>query len=140
MQCTNPCKEIRQLAFSAMQSSLLSPELTHAGAQEWTAIFSGVLFPLIQMLLRPEVFSLDRDGMGEMRIQAASLLCKVFLQYFVLLSQWEGMLDLWVRLIDIMDRLMNSGQGDTLVSHVDRFSNTRTLNDNRNRRRLFGRT
>ncbi|KAG6071541.1 hypothetical protein E4U15_007434 [Claviceps sp. LM218 group G6] len=118
MQCTNPCKEIRQLAFSAMQSSLLSPELTHAGAQEWTAIFSGVLFPLIQMLLRPEVFSLDRDGMGEMRIQAASLLCKVFLQYFVLLSQWEGMLDLWVRLIDIMDRLMNSGQGDTLEEAV----------------------
>ncbi|KAG6054890.1 hypothetical protein E4U32_006633 [Claviceps aff. humidiphila group G2b] len=118
MQCTNPCKEIRQLAFSAMQSSLLSPELTHAGAQEWTAIFSGVLFPLIQMLLRPEVFSLDRDGMGEMRIQVASLLCKVFLQYFVLLSQWEGMLDLWVRLIDIMDRLMNSGQDDTLEEAV----------------------
>ncbi|KAG6022171.1 hypothetical protein E4U19_005205 [Claviceps sp. Clav32 group G5] len=110
--------EIRQLAFSAMQSSLLSPELTYAGAQEWTAIFSGVLFPLIKMLLRPEVFSLDRDGMGEMRIQAASLLCKVFLQYFVLLSQWEGMLDLWVRLIDIMDRLMNSGQGDTLEEAV----------------------
>ncbi|KAG6070005.1 hypothetical protein E4U16_007218 [Claviceps sp. LM84 group G4] len=117
-QCTNPCREIRQLAFSAMQSSLLSPELTHAEAQEWTAIFSGVLFPLIKMLLRPEVFSLDRDGMGEMRIQAASLLCKVFLQYFVLLSQWEGMLDLWVRLIDIMDRLMNSGQGDTLEEAV----------------------
>ncbi|KAG6020857.1 hypothetical protein E4U40_005785 [Claviceps sp. LM458 group G5] len=117
-QCTNPCREIRQLAFSAMQSSLLSPELTYAGAQEWTAIFSGVLFPLIKMLLRPEVFSLDRDGMGEMRIQAASLLCKVFLQYFVLLSQWEGMLDLWVRLIDIMDRLMNSGQGDTLEEAV----------------------
>lgn len=68
------------------------------------------------MLLKPEVFSVDRDGMGEMRIQAASLLCKVFLQYLVLLSEWDGMLDLWVKLIDIMDRLMNSGQGDTLVS------------------------
>ncbi|KAG5981365.1 hypothetical protein E4U55_003007 [Claviceps digitariae] len=117
-QCTNPCKAIRQLAFSAMQRSLLSPELTHADAEEWTAIFSSVLFPLIHMLLRPEVFSVDRDGMGEMRIQAASLLCKVFLQYLVLLSKWEGMLELWVGLIEIMDRLMNSGQGDTLEEAI----------------------
>lgn len=98
-----------------MQSSLLSPELTHADAQEWTAIFGKVLFPLIHVLLRPEIFSIDREGMGEMRIQAASLLCKVFLQYLVLLSKWDGTVDLWVRLIDIMDRLINSGQGDTLV-------------------------
>lgn len=58
-----------------------------------------------------------------MRVQAASLLCKVFLQYLVLLSKWDGMLDLWVKIIDIMDRLMNSGQGDSLVSsfaQVDR--------------------
>lgn len=54
--------------------------------------------------------------MSEMRVQAASLLCKVFLQYLVLLSEWEGMLDLWLKLVDIMDRLKNSGQGDSLVS------------------------
>lgn len=54
--------------------------------------------------------------MSEMRVQSASLLCKVFLQYMVLLSEWEGMLDLWVKIVDIMDRLMNSGQGDSLVS------------------------
>ncbi|KAG6001207.1 hypothetical protein E4U21_004613 [Claviceps maximensis] len=118
IQCTNPCKAIRHLAFSAMQTSLLSPELTHTDAEEWTAIFSSVLFPLIQMLLRPEVFSADRDGMGEMRIQAASLLCKVFLQYLVLLSKWDGMLELWIRLIETMDHLMNSGQGDTLEEAV----------------------
>ncbi|KAG6017343.1 hypothetical protein E4U54_007511 [Claviceps lovelessii] len=117
-QCTNPCKAIRQLSFSAMQRSLLSPELTFADAEEWTAIFSSVLFPLIHMLLRPEVFSLDRDGMSEMRIQAASLLCKLFLQYLVLLTKWDGMLELWVRIIEIMDRLMNSGQGDTLEEAV----------------------
>jgi brefeldin A-resistance guanine nucleotide exchange factor 1 len=49
-------------------------------------------------------------------VQAASLLSKVFLQYLVVLSEWEGMLDLWVKIIEIMDRLMNSGQGDSLVS------------------------
>jgi brefeldin A-resistance guanine nucleotide exchange factor 1 len=74
-----------------------------------------VLFPLILRLLKPEVFSTDRDGMSETRVQVASLLCKVFLQYLVLLSKWDGMLDLWLRIIEIMDRLMNSGQGDSLV-------------------------
>lgn len=99
-----------------MQRSLLSPEVTLTDAKEWTAIFGKVLFPLIQRLLKPEVFSSDKDGMSEMRVQSASLLCKVFLQYLVLLSGWDGMLDLWIKIIDIMDRLKNSGQGDSLVS------------------------
>ncbi|RWA05181.1 hypothetical protein EKO27_g9926 [Xylaria grammica] len=36
----------------------------------------------------------------------------------VLLSKWDGMLDLWLQIIDIMDRLMNSGQGDSLEEAV----------------------
>ncbi|UNI20375.1 GDP/GTP exchange factor for ARF [Purpureocillium takamizusanense] len=117
-QCTNPCREVRQLAFSAMQRSLLSPELTYTDAKEWTAIFSKVLFPLILRLLKPEVFTVDRDGMSEMRVQSASLLCKVFLQYLVLLSEWDGMQGLWVKVIDVLDRLLNSGQGDSLEEAV----------------------
>ncbi|KAM0247104.1 hypothetical protein ACHAQJ_009982 [Trichoderma viride] len=117
-QCTNSCRDVRQLSFSALQRSLLSPELTCSDPKEWTAIFSKVLFPLIFRLLKPEVFSSDRDGMSEMRVQVASLLCKVFLQYMVLLSEWDGMLDLWIKIIEIMDRLMNSGQGDSLAEAV----------------------
>ncbi|KFA77076.1 hypothetical protein S40288_07970 [Stachybotrys chartarum IBT 40288] len=117
-QCTNPCREVRQLAFSALQRTLLSPDLTSNDPKEWTAIFSKILFPLIHRLLKPEVYSSDRDGMSEMRVQAASLLCKVFLQYMVLLSEWDGMQDLWIKIIDIMDRLMNSGQGDSLEEAV----------------------
>ncbi|KAL2200633.1 hypothetical protein P885DRAFT_27498 [Corynascus similis CBS 632.67] len=119
-QCTNPCREIRHLAFSWLQRSLLSPNLTSAEEEhsEWTAIFGEVLFPLILRLLKPEVFSSDRDGMSETRVQAASLLSKVFLQYLVMLSEWDGMLDLWVKIIEIMDRLMNSGQGDSLEEAV----------------------
>ncbi|KAK0629927.1 hypothetical protein B0T17DRAFT_491256 [Bombardia bombarda] len=117
-QCTNPCREVRHLAFASLQRSLLSPELTSADHEEWTSIFGEVLFPLIHRLLKPEVFSSDRDGMSETRVQAASLLSKVFLQYLVMLSKWEGMLDLWLRIIEIMDRLMNSGQGDSLEEAV----------------------
>lgn len=57
-------------------------------------------------------------GMSETRVQAAQLLCKIFLHYLVLLSEWEGVLDLWVKILVIMDRLMNSGQNDTMVEAV----------------------
>ena len=56
--------------------------------------------------------------MSDTRLQAANLLCKVFLHYLTLLSEWEGMLDLWLRILDVLDRLMNSGQGDNLEEAV----------------------
>ena len=62
-QCTNPCREVRHLAFPSLQRSLLSPELTSEDHEEWTSIFGEVLFPLIFRLLKPEIFSSDRDGM-----------------------------------------------------------------------------
>ena len=116
-QCTNPCREIRHSAFSALQRSLVSKPLTAGDHDGWTAIFDEVLFPLIHKLLKPEVYSTDPTGMGETRVQAATLTCRIFLHHLVLLSQWEGMLELWLRILDIMDRLMNSGQADSLVSY-----------------------
>lgn len=115
-QCTNPCREIRHQAFSSLQRTLVSGSLTSGEHEEWTAIFGEVLFPLIVRLLKPEVYSSDPVGMSETRVQAATLLCKIFLHHLVKLSKWEGMLDLWLKILDIMDRLMNSGQGDSLVS------------------------
>lgn len=96
----------------------MSEELTSGNREEWTAIFDEVLFPLVLRLLKPEVFSSDPVGMSETRVQAATLLCRIFLHYLVLLSKWDGMLDLWLKILDIMDRLMNSGQGDSLVRPV----------------------
>ena len=115
-QCTNPCREIRHQALTGLQRALLSPELASADHQEWTAIFGEVLFPLISQILKPEVYHSDPAGMSETRVQAATVICKIFLHYLVLLSEWDGMLDLWLRILDVMDRLMNSGQGDNLVS------------------------
>ena len=113
----NACREIRHVAFASLQRALLSPELASPNHQEWTAIFGEVLFPLISQLMKPEVYHSDPIGMGETRVQAATLLCKIFLHYLLLLAEWEGMLELWLKILDIMDRLMNSGQGDSLVSN-----------------------
>ncbi|KAI1946887.1 GDP/GTP exchange factor for ARF [Ophidiomyces ophidiicola] len=117
-QCINPSRDIRHQAISALQRSLLSPELASTDHKEWVAIFGEVLFPLIIRLLKPEVYQSDPAGMSETRVQAATLLCKIFLHYLVLLSEWDGMLDLWLKILDILDRMMNSGQGDSLEEAV----------------------
>ncbi|RAL63945.1 hypothetical protein DID88_003133 [Monilinia fructigena] len=82
-QCTNPCREIRHQAFSSLQRSLLSEELT-----------SGI----------------TKNG--------PPYSARIFLHYLVLLSKWDGMLDLWLKILDVMDRLINSGQGDSLEEAV----------------------
>lgn len=125
-QCINPCRDIRHQAISALQRSLLSPELASTDHKEWVAIFGEVLFPLILRLLKPEVYQSDPVGMSETRVQAATLVCKIFLHYLVLLSEWDGMLDLWLKILDILDRMMNSGQGDSLVSRSLARFNPRT--------------
>ena len=114
-QCLNPCREIRQQAFASLERTLLSPSLASAEHTEWTAIFSDVLFPLVTQLLKPEIYQSDPVGMSETRVRAATLLCKVYLHYLNLLAEWDGLLDLWLRIISVLDRLMNSGQGDNLV-------------------------
>ncbi len=115
-QCLNPCREVRHPALSALQRALLSKDLASAEHKGWTAIFGEVLFPLITQLLKPEVFQTDPVGMGETRVQAATGLCKIFLHYLVVLADWDGMVELWVKILGIMERLMNSGVGDNLVS------------------------
>ncbi|RMD42675.1 hypothetical protein DV735_g2423, partial [Chaetothyriales sp. CBS 134920] len=94
-QCVNPCREVRYRAMSALQRLLLSEELANQPEEaelesesepEWTAIFTEVLFPLVLRLLKPEVYQSDVVGMSETRIQAATLLCKIYLRYLDLLA------------------------------------------------------
>jgi brefeldin A-resistance guanine nucleotide exchange factor 1 len=115
MQCTNPCRDIRHQAISTLQRSLVSLEFASENDDKWTSIFDEVLFPLILRLLKPEVYHSDPIGMSETRVQAATLVCKIFLRYLDQLSSSGGMLDLWLKILDILDRMMNSGQGDALV-------------------------
>jgi hypothetical protein len=123
MQCINPCRDIRHHAISSLQRSLLSLELTSKDHNEWTAIFDEVLFPLILRLLKPEVYHSDTMGMSETRVQAATVVCKIFLRYLDQLPDTDRMLDLWLKILDILDRMINSGQGDSLVCPIFPFLN-----------------
>lgn len=96
----------------------MSAELISSDGKEWTSIFDEVLFPLVLHLLKPEVYHSDPIGMSETRVQAATLVCKIFLRFLDQLPNREGMLPLWLRILDILDRMMNSGQTDSLEEAI----------------------
>lgn len=119
-QCVNPCREVRHRAFSALQRTLLSETVADKEQHnEWTAIFDEVLFPLTLRLLKPEIYQIDPLGMNDTRAHAASLLCKIFLRYLDRLVEVGRMSDVWVKVLELLDRLMNAGtEGDALAEAV----------------------
>lgn len=53
--------------------------------------------------------------MSETRVAVAKLLCKIFLHYLVTLAEWDGMLETWYKILELMERLMGIGQGQGMV-------------------------
>lgn len=97
MHSLNPVRPIRSQALSALQRVLLSTELVDVerGTQDITQIttlFVDVLFPLLNQLLKPEIFHSDPQGMGETRVQTALLLTKVYLRFLDTLLSPENAL------------------------------------------------
>ncbi|GAA5913880.1 hypothetical protein JCM8208_004987 [Rhodotorula glutinis] len=119
--CLNPARELRQNAISSLQRTLLAPEILHNTDVDLTVIFERVFFPLLEELLKPQVFRRDPEGMGETRLRASALLCKVFLQYLTQLSERQGMhtmTELWLKILGYQDRFMHSGRRDQMFEAV----------------------
>lgn len=112
-QCAHPKRQVREKALKRLQAVLLSPEL-----EDNSQVFESAIFPLIELLLKPEVFELDPKGMEVMRLDVASLMCKAFLQYAVSQSCNKQVLELWVKILETLDRLVNSGQKDEIQESV----------------------
>lgn len=116
--CLNPSRELRQIAITSLQRTLLAPEILQNDDVDLTIIFERVFFPMLEELLKPQVFRRDPDGMGETRLRASALLCKIFLQYLTQLSERQGMktmTELWLKILGYQDRFMHSGRRDQMV-------------------------
>ena len=124
-QSINPCREVRTSALSHLQRLLLLPDLLPPQSPQtayWPEIiFDKSLLHLVNELLRPEVFASDKRGMGETRVQAQGLLCKIFLHYLNRLVEEDGgatgqaVLTVWSGILDVLIRLVGSGQRDVVV-------------------------
>ncbi|KAI9144046.1 hypothetical protein BKA69DRAFT_1122695 [Paraphysoderma sedebokerense] len=114
-QCYHPVREIRQSAMSLLQRALLLPALTTTPTSEWISIvFNQVLFVLIGTLMKPEVYKLDVTGMDEARIRATTLTCKLWLQYLGGLKEWDGLNQLWEKLLVVLKPCFQEGASNYL--------------------------
>lgn len=120
-QSTNAAREVRHSAISQLQRTLLGPHVLfdEADSEQVEDIFNRVVFPLLDELLKPQVFNRDPRGMPETRLRASALLCKAFMHFEVRDSQAKADIRiLWIQILDLLDRLMNIDKGDQLYEAV----------------------
>ncbi|KAI8908816.1 hypothetical protein DFJ77DRAFT_433654 [Powellomyces hirtus] len=121
-QLYHPAREVRQYALTHLQRVLLSPQLEsgcgEASPEIWADCFENVLFPMLDELLRPEMTRLDPIGLDETRMRAAALLCKIFLQYFPRIHEWQDLPQLWGKILEFMRKYMAAGGSDYLREGV----------------------
>ena len=56
-----------------MQRTLVAREILDNTNVDFTTIFEKVFFPMLEELLKPQVFRRDPEGMGETRLRASAL-------------------------------------------------------------------
>ncbi|GAA95631.1 uncharacterized protein L969DRAFT_615408 [Mixia osmundae IAM 14324] len=120
-QSCNAVREVRQVALGYLQRSLVANDTLTNPAIDLAVVFERLIFPMLDDLLKPQVFRRDPIGMGETRLRACALLCKIFLHYLMQLSERkgvEGVTELWVRIIGYLDRFMHSGRRDQMYEAV----------------------
>ena len=100
-----------------LQRILLGPHLPldEGNHNQIEEVFNRVIFPLLDELLKPQVFMRDPMGMPETRLRASALLCKAFMQFEAREGQTADIRVLWIQVLDLLDRLMHVDRRDQLV-------------------------
>lgn len=119
-QSTNAAREVRHAAISHLQRTLLGPHLLldESCQNQVEDVFNRVVFPLLDELLKPQTYQRDPLGMSETRVKACALLCKSFMHLEVREDVKADFKNFWIRILDLLDRLMNIDHGDQLVSPI----------------------
>jgi golgi-specific brefeldin A-resistance guanine nucleotide exchange factor 1 len=117
-QSTNPSRLVRNTAINQLQRLLLGPQLVYDETDHGhvDSIFKGVIFPILDELLKPQVYFLDPQGMSETRLRASALLCKTFMHFEVAQSRRNAdSRVLWIEILDLLDRLISAEKSEQLV-------------------------
>ncbi|OUM69181.1 hypothetical protein PIROE2DRAFT_2875 [Piromyces sp. E2] len=117
-QCYHSCKEVRQSALVYLKRNLLSNDLeSNSNANFWSDCFDNVLFPLLEELLKKEVYNLDPSGMDETMARASDLMCKIFLHYFSKINAKE-LERIWSDILQYLCRYLVAAKSEFLVSDI----------------------
>ncbi|EJF65717.1 Sec7-domain-containing protein [Dichomitus squalens LYAD-421 SS1] len=119
-QSSNTSREIRHTALVHLQRILLGPHLPldEGNHNQIEEVFNRVIFPLLDELLKQQVFMRDPMGMPETRLRASALLCKAFMQFEAREGQTADIRVLWIQVLDLLDRLMHVDRRDQLYEAV----------------------
>jgi brefeldin A-resistance guanine nucleotide exchange factor 1 len=100
-----------------LQRLILGPAVSIADGdqRQIEELFSRVVFPLVDELLKPQVAQRDPPGMSETRLRASTLLCKAFMHFEVREGSDADIRLLWIQVLDLLDRLMKMDSQDQLV-------------------------
>eukprot|EP00833_Pecoramyces_ruminatium_P016301 jgi/Orpsp1_1/1190333/evm.model.d7180000078324.1 len=117
-QCYHSCKDVRQSALVYLQRALLSNDLeSNSNANFWSDCFDNVLFPLLEELLKKEVYNLDPNGMDETMARASALMCKIFLHYFSKINSKE-LERIWSDILQYLCRYLVAAKSEFLKEGV----------------------
>ncbi|ORY75549.1 Sec7-domain-containing protein, partial [Neocallimastix californiae] len=117
-QCYHSCKDVRQAALVYLQRALLSNDLeSNSNANFWSDCFDNVLFPLLEELLKKEIYNLDPNGMDETMARASALMCKIFLHYFSKINTKE-LERIWSDILQYLCRYLVAAKSEFLKEGV----------------------
>lgn len=104
-------------AITYLQRALLVHDLHTLTGPEWEACFQRVLFPLLAHLLQPLPIR-DPHSMEETRNRAATVFSKVFLHHLTPLLSLPTFSNLWLTILDFMDKYMHAENSDLLLEAI----------------------
>ncbi|KAG8863760.1 GDP/GTP exchange factor for ARF [Tulasnella sp. 330] len=120
-QSASSCREVRHLAIGHLQRLLLGPQISGSapGPVDFRLLLDRIVLPMMEDLLKPQVYVRDPQGMSETRLRASTLLCKSFLHFSVHSAEdIEATGKVWLDMLDMLDRFMHSGKRDQLFEAV----------------------
>ncbi|KZT74208.1 Sec7-domain-containing protein [Daedalea quercina L-15889] len=116
----NISREIRHAALVHLQRIVLGPflPLNAADHTQVEELFRRVIFPLLDELLKPQVLMRDPMSLPETRLRASALLCKAFMHLEAREGQTADVKELWMQVLDLLDRLMQVDRRDQLYEAI----------------------
>lgn len=105
-------EEVRTYAISTLhQKALLFHDIQTLSENEWDDCFRQVLFPLLNEHL-PEstsITNLNQKLLEDSRSRVASIMSKTFLHHLTELIKLQNFADLWLKILDYVDKFMKIG-------------------------------
>ena len=104
-------RQVRTSAITCLQRALLMHDLQTLTGPEWAGCFKQVLFPLMTFLLNEtqENNGSDAGLIEESRTRISTIMSKVFLHHLTPLMTLPGFNELWLEVIQYLEKFMKLG-------------------------------